>query len=57
MSNTICVKINNKEKYLSFRWSDNKSLIVFYNNNWIEVENTKNKNKYGEFIFKIKERF
>jgi len=54
MSNTICVKINNRTDYLVFKFDENKKLVVFYKNNWIEVEKTGKLNQYKDRIFTFK---
>jgi hypothetical protein len=53
MSNTICVKINNRTNYYTFRWTGdiNNILQVWIKKEWVNVIRSTSKNIYGDRIF------
>lgn len=56
MSNQICVLINGKKQYKSFRWQDVDGqlvLQVYINKQWQEVIYTGKKTIYGDKIFTL----
>jgi len=53
MSNTICVKCYCRLSYEVFKY-DGEKLFACVHQQWVEVEKTNRKNKYGDIIFIIK---
>jgi hypothetical protein len=53
MSNAICVKDFCRLSYSPCRW-DGDQLLAFVRDQWVKVEKSNRKNKYGDIIFVIK---
>ena len=54
MSNTICVKNFCRLSYEPFK-REGGQLLALINRQWVIVEQTNRKNKYGDMIFIIKQ--